>query len=119
MKHVRIATYEIKKGSFQELADVAQDEMLREFRDQPRFIRYGLADIGEKQCLSLSLWRPARTRSMRSPSRRPGIVSTSATGSSCRTSQVGDLAFYEGVPARSDRPSGTEPTRPRTARARS
>jgi hypothetical protein len=35
MKHVRIATYEIKKGSFQELADVAQDGMLREFRNQP------------------------------------------------------------------------------------
>ena len=35
MKHVRIATYDIKKGSFQELAEVAEDQMLREFRDQP------------------------------------------------------------------------------------
>src|SRR4029453_8727348 len=56
MKHVRIATYEIKKGSFQELADVAQDGMLREFRNQPGFIRYGLADAGDKTCVSLSLW---------------------------------------------------------------
>ncbi len=56
MKHVRIATYEIKRGSFQELADVAQDGMLREFRNQPGFIRYGLADSGDKTCVSLSLW---------------------------------------------------------------
>ena len=27
MKHVRIATYDIKKGSFQELAEVAEDQM--------------------------------------------------------------------------------------------
>ena len=46
MKHVRIATYEIKKGSFQELADVAQDGMLREFRNQPGFIRYGVRCLG-------------------------------------------------------------------------
>ncbi len=33
MKHVRIATYEIKQGTFQELADLAQDGMLLTFRD--------------------------------------------------------------------------------------
>jgi heme-degrading monooxygenase HmoA len=100
MKHVRIATYEIKKGSFQELADVAQDEMLREFRDQPGFIRYGLADIGEKQCLSLSLWETRKDAEH--------AVTVSETWDrehisdrvELRTSQVGDLAFYEGVPAK-------------------
>ena len=56
MEHVRIATYEIKTGSFQDLADIAQKGMLRTFQDQPGFIRYGLADLGEKTCLSLSLW---------------------------------------------------------------
>jgi heme-degrading monooxygenase HmoA len=56
MKHVRVATYEIKTGTFQEIADKAQDGMLRTFRDQPGFIRYGLADLGDKTCLSLSLW---------------------------------------------------------------
>ena len=56
MKHVRVATYEIKQGSFQEIADVAQDGMLRTFQEQPGFIRYGLADLGDKTCLSLSLW---------------------------------------------------------------
>jgi hypothetical protein len=54
MKHVRIATYEIKKGSFQELADVARDGMLRGFRDQPGFIRY-VPPTGDKTCVSPSL----------------------------------------------------------------
>ena len=30
MQHVRIATYEIKDGNFQELADIARQGMLRE-----------------------------------------------------------------------------------------
>ena len=48
MKHVRVATYAIKKGSFQEIADVAEKGMLRTFQEQPGFIRYGLADPWER-----------------------------------------------------------------------
>jgi heme-degrading monooxygenase HmoA len=100
MKHVRIATYEIKKGSFEELADVAQDEMLREFRDQPGFIRYGLADLGDRRCLSLSLWETRKDAE--------AAVDVSANWDrehvsdrvELRTTQVGDLAFYEGIPAK-------------------
>ena len=35
MKHVRIATYELKDGSFQELADIARTGMLKTFQEQP------------------------------------------------------------------------------------
>ena len=100
MKHVRIATYEIKKGSFQELAEVAEDQMLREFRNQPGFIRYGLADIGERKCLSLSLWET------RKDADHAVIVAEAwdrdhiSDRVELRTNQVGDLAFYEGIPAK-------------------
>jgi hypothetical protein len=47
MEHVRIATYEIKQGSFQEIAEAAKGGMLRKFQDQPGFIR-GVADLGVK-----------------------------------------------------------------------
>jgi hypothetical protein len=98
MKHVRIATYEIKRGSFQELADVAQDGMLREFRNQPGFIRYGLADSGDKTCVSLTF----RTR--KDADHAVGVPAWDrahiADRAELRTSQVGDLAFYEGVPAK-------------------
>ena len=35
MQHVRIATYEIKDGSFDELADIARKGMLPAFEGQP------------------------------------------------------------------------------------
>jgi heme-degrading monooxygenase HmoA len=100
MKHVRIATYEIKKGSFQELADVARDEMLRKFRDQPGFIRYGLADSGDQTCVSLSLWETRKDAEAASAVSETWDREHIADRVQLKTNQVGDLAFYEGVPAK-------------------
>jgi hypothetical protein len=56
MRHVRVATYGITSGTFQEAADIAKGGMLPKFREQPGFIRYGVADIGDKTLMSISLW---------------------------------------------------------------
>jgi heme-degrading monooxygenase HmoA len=100
LKHVRIATYEIKKGSFQELADLAQDDMLREFRNQPGFIRYGLADVGDKKCLSLSLWETRKDADAAVGVSANWVRDHISDRVELRTNQVGDLAFYEGIPAK-------------------
>jgi heme-degrading monooxygenase HmoA len=100
MKHVRIATYEIKRGSFQELSDVAQDGMLREFRNQPGFIRYGLADLGDKTCLSLSLWETRQDADAAVAVSANWVRDHISDRVELRTNQVGDLAFYEGIPAK-------------------
>jgi heme-degrading monooxygenase HmoA len=100
MKHLRIATYEIKKGSFQELADVAQDGMLREFRNQPGFIRYGLADSGDKTCVSLSLWETRKDADHAVAVSEAWDRAHIADRAELRTTHIGDLAFYEGVPAK-------------------
>ena len=99
MQHIRIATYEIKKGSFHELADVARDGMLREFRDQPGFIRYGLADSGDKTCVSISLWETRKDAEAANTVSMAWVRDHLADAVELRTLQVGDLAFYEGVPA--------------------
>jgi hypothetical protein len=100
MKHVRVATYEITKGSFQEIADVAQDGMLRTFRDQPGFIRYGLADLGDKKCLSLRLWDTRHPADSWVPVAANWVRENMSDRVELRSSQIGDLAFYEGTPAR-------------------
>jgi Antibiotic biosynthesis monooxygenase len=100
MKHVRAATYFIKKGSFQEVADLAQDGMLRTFRDQPGFIKYGLADTGTSTCLSLSLWETREEADSATRVAADWIRENDLNDRiELRTSQVGDLAFFEGVPA--------------------
>jgi hypothetical protein len=99
MRHVRVATYEIKKGSFKEVADLAHDGMLRTFRDQPGFIRYGLADLGDKTILSLSLWKTREEADSSTRVAADWVRQNIDDRVELRTNQVGDLAFYEGVPA--------------------
>ncbi len=56
MEHVRVATYGIINGTFREVADAAQTGMLHKFQSQPGFVRYGVADVGDKTCVSISFW---------------------------------------------------------------
>jgi heme-degrading monooxygenase HmoA len=96
MKHLRIATYEIKNGTFEDVAKLAEDGMLRAFRDQPGFIRYGLADLGDKKCLSLSLWETRKDAESSVPVAADWVQKNVSERVELKSTQVGDLAFYEG-----------------------
>ena len=100
MQHVRIATYEIKDGNFKELADIARQGMLRTFQEQPGFIRYGLADIGDRKCVSLSMWETRKDADAAVPVAERWVREHVASLVDLRTTQIGDLAFFEGTPAK-------------------
>ena len=55
MQTLRLANYKITKGTFSEIVDAAKGGMLKTFKEQPGFIRYGLAYTGEGNCVSISL----------------------------------------------------------------
>jgi len=96
MKHLRIATYEIKNGTFEDVSKLAEDGMLRTFRDQPGFIRYGLADLGDKKCLSLSLWETRKDAESSVPVAADWVQKNVSERVELTSTQVGDLAFFEG-----------------------
>ena len=100
MTQLRIATYKIKTGSFHELAELAQKDMLRTFQDQPGFIKYGLADLGDKTCLSLSLWETRKDAEAAVAVSANWVRENIADRVELRSNEIGDLAFFEGVPAR-------------------
>jgi hypothetical protein len=100
MKHVRVATYEIKKGSFQEVADLAEKGMLRTYQAQPGFIRYGLADTGDKTCLSFSLWETHKDADAAVPVAATWVRENVSDRVELRSNQIGDFAFFEGMPAK-------------------
>ena len=98
MQHMRIATYEIKEGSFQELADIAHKSMLRTFQEQPGFIRYGLADLGDRKLVSVSLWETRKDADASIPVAERWVRENVANRVDLRSTQIGDLAFFEGTP---------------------
>ena len=100
MQYLRIANYDITKGSFQEVADSAKTGMLRTFQGQPGFIRYGVADLGDKKCLSLSVWETREQAIAATPVAASWVKEHLADRIELKSSSVGDLAFFQGVPAK-------------------
>lgn len=99
MKCVRLATYEIKQGSFQEIADMAHKGMLKTFQDQPGFLRYAFADLGDKTCLSFSMWETRKDADAATPVATTWVRDNLSDRIALRSNVIGELAFFEGVPA--------------------
>jgi len=100
MQHVRVATYGITKGTFQELAETAKTGMLPKFKQQPGFIRYGLADLGDKSCLSISLWETHEQAEAAAPGAASWVKENLSDQIQLRSNQVGDLAFFQSETAK-------------------
>jgi hypothetical protein len=99
MQHLRVANYRITKGTFTEIADAAKGGMLGTFQAQPGFLRYGVADLGDGSCISISLWATRAEAEASVPVAANWVREHLADRIELRSSQVGDLAFFEGVPA--------------------
>ena len=97
MKHIRAATYQITKGTFQEVADKAKEGMLPKFERQDGFIRYGLADVGNSTCLSISLWETREQADKATPMAAEWIQENLKDRVELKTNLVGDLAFFKGA----------------------
>ena len=98
MQTLRLADYKITKGTFSEIADTAKGGMLRTFKEQPGFVRYGLADTGEGTCVSISLWETHAQAEAAVPVAATWVREHLGDRIELRSSQVGD-AFFGGVPA--------------------
>ena len=97
MRHMRIAKYEITDGSFQEVADSAKAGLLPKFQELPGFVRYGVADVGDKSLMSISLWETHEQAETASPIAATWVKENIQTRVQLRENYVGDLAFYKGV----------------------
>ena len=97
MKHMRIATYEITNGTFEEIAESTKTGLLPKFQDQPGFLRYGLANLGDKNCMSISLWETRDQAHAATPMAASWVKENLADRVELRSDYVGDLAFFKGV----------------------
>jgi hypothetical protein len=99
MEHLGVTTYGIKEGSFSEIAEQSKKGMLPIFKKEPGFIRYGVADIGDKSVMSITLWETRDQAEASVPVAATWVKENLGDRVELRSSRVGDLAFLEGVPA--------------------
>lgn len=99
MQTMRIANYKITKGTFSDIADVAEEGMLKTFRNEPGFLRYGLADTGDQTCVSISLWETRAQAESATLVSSAWVLEHLSDRVELVSTKIGDLAFFEGVPA--------------------
>ena len=99
MQTMRIANYKIIKGTFSDIADVAKEGMLKTFRNEPGFLRYGLADTGDQTCVSISLWETRAQAESATLVSSAWVLEHLSDRVELVSTKIGDLAFFEGVPA--------------------
>jgi len=94
MQHTRVAIYRLNKGTtFQEVAEAAHGGMLDTFRLEPGFRRYEVADIGDGELLSVSLWQSRASAERGVALARKWVAANLAGKIELESNRVGDVAF--------------------------
>jgi hypothetical protein len=97
-RYIRLATYELINGSFQELAGLAKDGMLPRFSKEPGFIEYGVADIGNNTLCSITIWETREQAEKSVFVASTWVKENISDRVRLVTSHVGELAFLHGAP---------------------
>jgi heme-degrading monooxygenase HmoA len=97
-RHIRLAIYDLTKGNFQELAELAKGSMLPIFSKEPGFVEYGVADVGNRKVCSITIWE-TREQADKSVHLASSWVKENVSDRvRLVTSYVGDLAFLAASP---------------------
>lgn len=97
-KHIRLAIYDLTKGSFQELTGLTKDGMLVRFSTEPGFIEYGVADIGNRKVASITIWETREQAEKSVYVASTWVQENISDRVKLLTSYVGELAFLHGAP---------------------
>ena len=97
MKHLRITTYEITKGTFAEIVERTKRGLLPKFQEQRGFIRYGVADTGGQRCATISVWRSPEQAATAAHVAAEWVRENLGDRVELKSNMVGDLAYFEGA----------------------
>jgi hypothetical protein len=98
VKHIRIATYDLINGTFQDLAGLTKDGMLPRISKEPGFIEYGVADLGNHKVASITVWETREQAEKSVNFAATWVKENISDRVKLLTSYVGDLAFLTGTP---------------------
>ena len=94
MQHVRVAVYQFKPGTVDEVIRRAQAGMLPTFRAQPGFVGYGLVKTSDSTGVSLSFWQTSAEADAAVKTAANWVKENLADMVVSVQNHVGDLSFF-------------------------
>jgi heme-degrading monooxygenase HmoA len=98
MRHTRLSTYELTKGTFDELTGIVEKGILPTFVKEPGFVNYGLIDTGNHKVVSISIWETREAAQNSAGMAATWVKENVADRVRLLTTSIGDLALFRGVP---------------------
>lgn len=102
MRCTRVALYDIKSGTFDEVVGQAKKGMVPLYQASPGFVSYGVAQVDKTSFISLSTWESRAQADTATAKAADWVKANSRDHFALRENYVGDLAIdtREPVPAR-------------------
>ncbi|MDP9224612.1 MAG: hypothetical protein M3P18_12310 [Actinomycetota bacterium] len=93
MRHTRIALYDIKAGTFEDIVTQAKTGLVPLFQSSPGFLSYGVAKVDNAAFASLSMWETREQANLASTKAADWVKANSRENYTLRHNYVGDLAI--------------------------
>jgi len=98
MQFTRLSTYDLTKGTFDELTGIVEKGLLPTFAREPGFVNYGLVDAGDRKVVSISIWQTREQATKSATMATTWVTANVADRVRPLTTQIGDLALFRGMP---------------------
>ena len=98
MQYTRLSTYDLTKGSFDELTGIAEKGILPTYVKEPGFVNFGLVDAGDRKVVSISIWETREAAQKSAGMAATWVKENIADRVRLLTTQIGDLSLFRGVP---------------------
>jgi heme-degrading monooxygenase HmoA len=96
MRCTRVALYDIKTGTFDEVVTQAKSGMVPLFKDSDGFVSYGVAQVDKKAFVSISTWETRAQADTAATKAAEWVKANGRDRFSLRINYVGDLAIDTG-----------------------
>lgn len=98
MPYTRLSTYDLTKGSFDELTSIVEKGLLPTFVKEPGYVDYGLVDAGDHKVISISIWQTREQAQKSAGVALTWVKANIADRVRPLTTEIGDLALFRGTP---------------------
>ena len=98
MRYTRISTYEMTKGTFDELTGIVAKGILPTFEREQGFVNYGVVDIGDHMAVSISIWETREAADKSALIAASWVKENLSDRVRLVTGYVGNLALFHGAP---------------------